>query len=448
MARLAVVFVFVLILLGVGAGSAAVAGAVPIIKDLTPTPLKVWAVPSDGEVWGVVAAPKGVAYTSGVETGDGGTPDIAVHRVGSGEWTRYWDGAAHGNDKGYDVAMSAAGAVYVAGASGATGDTTRAVLLKYTTGGNRVWVKQWSGIKSAGAVAKRVLVTTDGRIVIAGEAQINGKTHIFAAKYTAAGKRLWLRTYSRGLVVSCLDACLGGDGSLYLAGSYMPDEDTSDAYVARITPAGRIAWVKRTDFTGWNALFRALCPRPAGGVYVTGVLSAQGGGTDSDGVVRKYTATGASKTIALLGAGDGALTSLYDITRATDGRVVVCGDHTHTDASASLSVVASYTDGGTENWYREWTSPTGAARGSLVAACGAGGIVVSGFWERVWPDWHQMTYFVNSAGIRRARNEWAGPSPGGVGTFDISVRGSSTWVAGSCEQLITGTDGFAMRLVP
>lgn len=446
MTRPAVIVLLVLLLFLACAGLAAPAGAIPLMKNLTPSPLKVWRAAQDGNCLGVVAAPKGVAYVCGVEVRDGHGEDVVVRRVGSGEWTRYWDGAANGIDKAYDIVRAADGSLYVSGAAGTAHATRNAVLIKYSPRGKKRWVRQWAGVKSAGASAAHVVVTSKGHVVIAGETLVDDRQRVFAAKYTPAGKRLWVRVATKGASQYCDDACLGGGDAVYVSGRFEATTTSNpDGLIAKFTSAGKLAWMKTYDAVGaWDG-FRAVCRRPAGGVYVAG--TSETAVNDYDGIVVRYTGKGAQKVIVRSEPGDDAFTEFYDVTTTTDRKVAVCGAHAVGSSPASM-IAAIYGDAGAETWYRSWASATGSSSARLIAARPDGAIVVSGYWERVGSVHDVMTYFVNRSGVRRARCEWAGHSPGEPTPEDVAVRGSSTWVVGRCQELVTGEDCFAMRLVP
>ena len=251
---------------------------------------------------------------------------------------------------------------------------------------------------------------------------------------------------SKGAFQACTDACLGAGDSVYVTGQFVAtDTSDTDGLVVKFTAQGKLDWVRTYDAVGaWDG-FRSVCKRPAGGVYVAGTSETDG--DDYDGILVRYSGSGAPKVVVRVGASDNAYTEFYAVVRTTDGRLAVCGGHS-VGAGLSSMVVASYTDAGVEKWYRTWSSASGSSSARLLAARADGGLAVAGFWGRESGVQHAMTYFVNKTGTRTARCDWVGPAPGETTPEDIAVRGSSTWVGGWCEQMITAKDGFAMRLVP
>jgi hypothetical protein len=448
MARLATVVLLALLLLLLITAAAASAAPTPIIKDLTPNPLAVFTHVGEGDVTGVAAAPNGIGYACGYELIIDHGFDVCVRRVGAGAWTHYWDGAAHGADKAADVVYSSKGAVYAGGSYSTQAAHTGAVVLKYSTAGKRLWVRRWNGPSESYPAVQRVLLDAKGQVVVVGRAAVDGTGHIYAAKYTPSGKLLWARVSTKGYLSVAEDAVLDKAGNLYVAGHYeATGASGSDGIVVKYSPAGKLLWAKTYDSVGMYDAYRAVCLRPAGGVYVAG--SSETDGDDYDGILVRYTAAGGAKTVVRVGTSDGAYTEFYDLVRATDGKLVVCGGYA-VGAAASSFVVASYTAAGAENWYHAWVSTTGSSRAELLVARPNGAVAASGFWARQSGTGPQdvMTYVINNAGVRRARNQWAGPTAGEPWPQDMVTRGSSLWIAGTCDGTLSGQDGYAMRLVP
>lgn len=295
------------------------------------------------------------------------------------------------------------------------------------------------------------MVDATGRVVVVGKASTDAGMHLYAAKYTAAGKLLWARVYTKGRTAQFRDACTDAAGNVYVAGESTATLSSSqDGLVVKYTAGGRIAWRRTYDAVGAYDAFAAVVARPAGGVYVAGTSATAG--NDSDGVIYRYSASGDARLVERVGASDNEYQEFYALVLATDGRLVAAGYHSVGSGPAAF-LVGKYTQSGAEVWVRdEWSSPTGSSAVRLLAARPDGAVAASGHWARQTATGPQdvMTYFISSAGTRTARNVYHGPADGEPEPLDIAARAGSVWVAGYCfgPGIDDEEDAYAMRLVP
>jgi hypothetical protein len=445
MARLTFrISIALLFLAGVGAGLAAPAGAA--IPNLAPHPADVFTRVGAGDVNGVAVSAGGVRYVCGFETFVDRGLDVSLRRLGSSGWTRYWDGPAHGADKAWDVAVSSAGSVYVCGSSTTKAGGTCAVVLKYSAKGKRLWLRRWTGAAGANPRAKQMVIDGKGQIVIVGQYKSGPGQHVFVAKYRPDGKRLWLSRYKTGYMTLPSDFCLGASRSIYVVGSILPtDVSYGDGLLLKYSAAGVLRWsrVYAASYGAWDT-FAAVCRRPAGGVYVAG--TSQSSGADSDGIVFRYTAAGVPTLIKRLGLLDGAYTDLYDVARGADGGIIVAGDWEVTDTNYDF-YVASFTEASATKWTHFYDSGLGYDRAELLAVGKDGGVTASGFFASGGGNKQVATYFFSPAGVAEHCNLWAGLLDGQPVARDIALRGTTVWVAGQTSSMTEG-DGFLLRFAP
>jgi len=365
--------------------------------------------------------------------------------VGSDGWTHYWDGAAHGADKAWDIAVSPAGPIYVCGSS-TTAAGTCAVLLKYSAKGKRLWVRRWTGAVGANPTARRVAIDGKGRIVVVGRYKSGPGQHVYVAKYGTDGTRQWLRKYGTGYATIPNDFCVGASETIYVAATIDPtDVSDGDGLLLKYSSAGVLRWAKvyAAAYGHWDT-FTAVCKRPAGGVYVAG--TSQSSGADSDGIIYRYSSGGTATLVKRLGLLDGAYTNLYDIARGADGGIIVCGDWETSDTNYDF-YIASFTEAGATNWTDSYDSGLGYDRAELLAVGSGGGITASGFFASGGGNYQVATYFFSPAGAAEYRNLWPGLLDGQPAARDIAVRGTSVWIAGQTESMTEG-DGFLLRYRP
>jgi hypothetical protein len=445
MARLtALIALALLAVAALGAGLAAPAGAA--VPNLPPHPALEFIRTGVGDVTGVAVSASGARYVCGYETVAGHGLDVSVRRIGSSGWTRYWDGAAHLDDKGWDIAVSSAGSVYVLASSRTKSGGGSTVLLRYSAKGKRLWARRWTGPAGANPSPMRMAIDAQGRIVVVGQYRSGAEPHVFVAKYRSDGRREWLSRYTSGYMTTPNDFCLGGSGVIYVAGTIEPTAASSgDGLLLKYSSTGSLRWrnVYAPLSNAWDT-FQAVCRRPAGGVYLAG--TSQSSGADSDGIVYRCSAAGKRTLITRLGFGDGAYTELYDIARGADGGIIVCGDWELTDTNYDF-YVASFTEAGATKWACSYDSGLGYDRAELLAVSSGGGVTASGFFAAGGGTQDVATYFFSPAGVAEYRNLWPGLIDGQPVARDIAVRGNKVWIAGKTDSMTEG-DGFLLRYVP
>jgi hypothetical protein len=445
MARLTVLSALALLLLAaVGAGLAAPAGAAN--PNRPPDPALEFMRTGAGDVSGVAVSTSGARYVCGYETLAGRGLDLSVRRIGASGWTRYWDGAAHLDDKAWDIAVSAAGSVYVLGSSRTKTGGSGMVLLKYSAKGKRLWVRGWTGVQGANPSAKRMAIDGRGQIVVVGQYRSGPGQHVFVAKYLPSGTRLWLSKYKTGYATLPSDFCVGGSRSIYVVGTILPtDVSHGDGLLLKYSSTGSLRWrnVYAPLSNAWDT-FQAVCRRPAGGVYIAG--TSESSSADSDGIVYRCSAAGSRTLVARLGFDDGAYTELYDVARGADGGIIVAGAWEVSGTNYNF-YVADFTEAGGIHWSHLYDSGLGYDRAELLAVGSDGGVAASGFFASGGGNKQVATYFFSQTGVAEHQNLWSGLLDGEPVARDIAVRGTSVWIAGQTESMTEG-DGFLLRFAP
>jgi len=202
---------------------------------------------------GVASAADGSSYVVGITdsfaTDPFGNPSPRIFVVkfgsdGSLAWQRIWNGTTIRGLGRPDVAVSADGAVYVAGVSADNGGD--AILLKFDPNGTLLWEKIWGGAQSDAGLA--VATAPDGSAYITGsETSFGSGFGLFVVKFDSAGNLVWQKISDRanGNAVA-----VGPDGSVYAAGTTPRNEiGNFDIVVLKITAAGSLVW-QRTYSAG------------------------------------------------------------------------------------------------------------------------------------------------------------------------------------------------------
>ncbi|NJO55522.1 MAG: hypothetical protein HC834_03245 [Rhodospirillales bacterium] len=180
-------------------------------------------------------------------------------------------------------------------------------FAKYDPDGVLIWVRQFgsAGNDNCDAVAvdneDNILLvgTTSGRLT--GPVAPKQSPNIWFAKYTAEGKRAWARQIS-AFVGSTPDIATDADGNVLVSGNRYRSSISGlvgggyDAFVAKYSPAGKRMWIREVFGIGGTDFSYGVAADPSGNVLLTGmveVLPRPADGTRlSDGFVAKYSPVG------------------------------------------------------------------------------------------------------------------------------------------------------------
>jgi cysteine-rich repeat protein len=136
-------------------------------------------------------------------------------------WTRTYSGGNGSNDLIWDVATSAAGHIYVAGyETGPTGEQRNAWLAKYDTDGNVIWTRSYNGAASLDDYFMGVEVIGDDVVVCGYEAAVEYPWHSFVRRYDSLGMIAWTDEYAGegGEGAHCFGIAADSDDNLVTAG--------------------------------------------------------------------------------------------------------------------------------------------------------------------------------------------------------------------------------------
>lgn len=327
----------------------------------------------------------GDPYVAGTAFRIGHGNDITLTRVHSvGGWTRHLDGG-HGNDTAADVCVSLTNTVYVLGTARNSHHHNDILVARYTAAGKRVWVRRYGGSRTAQFSARTAAVDSSGRLTVCGVRVVNGtsvKGHadLVFLKYAASGKRLWVKLIpaAKGQSYSPRQMVLDDRDRAFVAGTRVSSGAADMGFVARCTADGRGMWLAFYGaFTPEGTRFDALALDPAGtGVYVAGD-SAVGSGRDA--IVEHYD-TGATRTdVITFDPGSGAGRVPYGLVVAPDGDLLVCGRYySGTDDYRWTTRVDTSGVTPTVEWSEDWDSGATGDVGTQLAVDGSQEVIEIG----------------------------------------------------------------------
>jgi hypothetical protein len=256
------------------------------------------------------------------------------HRV----WTRLLGTSAM--DRARGVAIDAAGNVLVAGFTYGVLDPSAlgsadALLVKYDRDGTRLWTRQLGSAANDWGLA--VAVDAAGNAFVAGQTEGGvdgpsaGQSDAFLAKVDPAGTTLWARQLGTGGYDIAYGVAVDASGHAFVAGITQgalqgPSAGQEDAFVAKYDADGTLRWVRQLGTSGGDWAY-AVAASADGYVYVTGetygTLPGASSAGDGDVFLLKLDPDGATSWIRQVGTPVADTGTGVAVDR--DGNVVVVG---------------------------------------------------------------------------------------------------------------------------
>jgi len=347
-----------------------------------------WATPYDGPGHGpdvatsVTVGSGGAVYVAGQAT-RAGSRDLVVLKfspAGKLLWQRFCGGAA-GPDKAGALVLDRSGNLLVAGWVAVRGRGSDAALAKYTPAGRRLWLRTWDGAAHRADRGVDIAVDRGGNAVVVGSTALarSPQTAALLLKYSASGHLRWVRRQSGGAHGDAL-ACvaLDANGSVFAGGHTKLPGTGVDALLVKYTAAGddRWRWVATGMQNGRDEIADVAVDR---GGWIHGAGSTVVLGTHSDGLVMSCTPNGLSRSLKAYDGGSYLADAFRTLACDAAGDVFV-GGFTTSSAGVTSAIVAHYTRDLSQ---RLWLTPfegtaDGGANGAVSLALVPGGVVVAG----------------------------------------------------------------------
>jgi len=302
--------------------------------------------------------------------------------AGVRQWATYYGGT--GNDIGLSVATDATGNVYLAGyTSSTTGISTvgshqaalsggdDAFLVKFNGAGVRQWGTYYGG--TGADIGYSVTTDATGNVYLAGTTESAasiatagahqvanaGLGDNFLVKFNGAGVRQWGTYYGGTDTEDLANVVCDPAGNVHLvgqtlsttgiatAGSFQPNINGDDVYLARFNGAGVRQWATYFGGTGVETFPSVGCD-PSGNIFLSGTTNSldvidinapyqsfSGGG--DDGFLTKFDAEGAALWSTYVGGEDDEV--MNDLAVDAAGKVTVAG---FTKSTIGISTFGSF----------------------------------------------------------------------------------------------------------
>jgi len=221
---------------------------------------------------------------------------IKYSKAGVPLWTNYYHGLENHHDIAAALTVDATGNVIVTGSS-YNGTNNDIVTIKYATTGAPLWTNRCTGSANGWDAAREVAVDAAGNVFVTGTfADDNGWRDYATIKYSGVGVLLWINRYNgpgNGDDIPCALA-VGPGGNVIVTG-YSATTNVyprDSAYTTiKYSSTGAPLWTNRYNGPG-NADHEAsaLAVDTGGNVYVTGYSTGNRGSRDY--VTIMYSSTG------------------------------------------------------------------------------------------------------------------------------------------------------------
>ncbi len=371
-------------------------------------------------------APSGGVYAAGSTSAL--SADFLIARYGATgrlDWRRTWDDSAGGADAVAAAAAAPGGGLVVAGF--ASDPTEVVAVARYSAAGKRLWVRFHSEAGADQQYAENVAVDTAGNIYVLG-ARFVSSYDILLLKYSPAGKLRWVRRYASPGADWGTGIALDRAGDVYLTG-YTPGTNGNDALTLKYSPAGKRRWARLYDGPGGgNDGGGAVAVTADGTAYVAG--SATGISSAADAVVLKYASNGVLRW-SRFQSGAGAFSDTYEgIALAANGDVVATGDE-FSPTTGNDVLTARLSPGGRTRWVRLYNGPDNLAdNGAIVAVAPTGAVFVEGFSSGAATNYDWLTLKYSAAGKPGWARRYSSSGSGLDFSTALVARAGSVFVAG------------------
>jgi hypothetical protein len=311
---------------------------------------------ADEEFVDLAKGPNGTVYAVGRANYDAGAGDLLIAKfsaAGKLLWRRAFDGAAHGDDRAYAVAVDSSGNAYVTGASMSASDGMDAITLKYSSAGTRRWAKRYNGMADEFDSGNDVGLDGDGRAYVAMTSTVMGGENIVVVKYGLSGSKVWEAMWAGPGEDDIAEAiAVDQKGRAYVVGTVETFTQGSDSVIMRLTTTGGIKWSRMynapdsLDDAGRKVMLRGLS------VYLMGVSWRAGGRWCF--LAAKYARDGGTLKWARISDITGGVVMAEGLWVDVAGNVTVSGQLTVTGPEDARGAIVSWNKNGVHRWQKTY----------------------------------------------------------------------------------------------
>ncbi|UCG42827.1 MAG: hypothetical protein JSU73_13365 [candidate division WOR-3 bacterium] len=198
----------------------------------------------EGSARAIAVDDSGNVVVAGLTHGVGGYDDYITLKIGpDGDtvWTRSYDGLCTRFDRLSDLALDAAGGVYVTGTSDVDTVHFNCVTIKYSPEGEERWVARYAGPMDFDH-GLAIAVDANSDVYVTGNSLNSADTwDAVTIKYDSAGNQVWLDRYDHpGSRESASLIALGPDRSVFVGGGTQVEGHGWDCMTLKYAPVGGV----------------------------------------------------------------------------------------------------------------------------------------------------------------------------------------------------------------
>ncbi len=312
---------------------------------------------SSDEATAIAIDTSGFVYVTGASNGESGYADWTTVKYSPGGdeiWVSKFNGPANGDDFARHIVVGSGAEVYVAGTiKSAMGDNDIAAV-KINSDGTQNWSVTYAGTFHDADFISGLALDSEENLIVLGSTSEEGEYDSFTIiKYDSAGNQLWLTHFSdEGIGANNGTAMVVDNaGNIIVTGNSSNENSATDWVTLKYDPGGNEIW--RSTYNGPGSSSSSIGLDYAGNIITTG------SGTDEDGFANlttiKYDANGNEIWVSLhSGLANGNISGEYlDIDE--NGNVLILGS-TRTDGWDDLFLV-KLDENGTVQWTQSYDGP-------------------------------------------------------------------------------------------
>lgn len=281
-------------------------------------------------------------------------------------WTSYFDNTPALGDYNAMIGRDASGNLYTGGTSyvdAGSGDTD-IVIFKTDANGNRVWSRTWAGEGLYKDGLRDMAVDAAGNVYLTGytyslpegTSQLRSYNYV-TLKYNTNGELIWTKTYGPNAGYDDFPRVLQIDaaGNTYVAGYSWGVGTYANYATVKYDANGNQVWAKRYA-GGAGEMLNDMEVDAAGNVYITGYSNNIIVGGDEDIVTIKYNAAGDQQWFNRYRTTNPSMTDEgYELELDSAGNVLVLGESYDFISDSSIFIQKINGQTGTTTWVRPIT---------------------------------------------------------------------------------------------
>jgi len=300
------------------------------------------------------------------------------------EWVkRYPDSVYSHGAVGYAMALDSDGNLYVTG-SYASISVTSVCTIKYSPGGEPLWVNNFTGTNIGNRQAYAVAVDKNSNVYISGTSYNPGSSYDYCTiKYDSKGAQQWVQYYSgpSGGDDYVQKIAIDNANNIYVTGCSSAG-GMVDFQIATIkyTPDGRQIWVKRYGTNDATTYANGIAVDDDCNIYITG-------SNNDSAVTIKYDSSGVQQWAKSYTGNSGLLSQANSIVLDIENNIYITG-YSYGVSGTSEHIdffTVKYSSNGIQDWAKRYNPDSATYDSKYVANTvkvdNLGDVYVSGFFE-------------------------------------------------------------------